>query len=217
MLSVSNLPWWITSNWESNHIKQRSLNGFRYFRRTRRHDVGKKQDTNSKRKISNTKKASRLFNTVRAMQRIRCACGVTRCWMAFHVSIHLAPHDCASDLGSMGLGNHYARLQILFTYLYFIYIKNRVELHKMSCIGLYNLWPWISQQFWQHSSSLSYMLLVISAKSAKWTEWNWRWSCFHLCVRVSVHSQSHWFEWVECWEMYSTRAWKVENISIRII
>jgi len=37
------------------------------------------------------------------------------------------------------------------------------------------------------------------------------------CVCVSMRTQSHWFEWAECWEMYLIRAWKVENISIRSI
>jgi len=40
-----------------------------------------------------------------------------------------------------------------------------------------------------------------------------------LCV--CVRTQSHWYEWAEwrivCWEMYLTRAWKVENISVRTI
>jgi len=53
--------------------------------------------------------------------------------------------------------------------------------------------------------------------SAKWTEWNWRILCFHFCVCVCARTQSHWFEWAKCWQMYSTRAWKVENISVRTI
>jgi len=40
-----------------------------------------------------------------------------------------------------------------------------------------------------------------------------------LSVTLCVHTQSHWFEWAE-WrvvrrEMYSTRVWKVDTISVR--
>jgi len=43
--------------------------------------------------------------------------------------------------------------------------------------------------------------------------------CVSVCLSVRLSTQSHWFEWTE-WpivrrEMYSTRAWKVDTISVQ--
>ena len=75
--------------------------------------------------------------------------------------------------------------------------------------------------------------------STKWTEWNWRIYCFHFCVYVHLCALSlklctgRWspkrHRCTACCcksilrdiavltEMYSTRAWKVDNISVRTI
>ena len=58
--------------------------------------------------------------------------------------------------------------------------------------------------------------------SAKWTERNWRKSCFHFCVCPSVRTQSHWFEcaeWsivfdscVKSWEYFYTNNISLETL-----
>ena len=71
-------------------------------------------------------------------------------------------------------------------------------------------WPWVT---------LSFII------SAKWTVWNWRIYCFHFCVSVCLWALSPDFNSDGGWQastlcvsqMYLTRAWKFDNISVRTI
>jgi len=72
-------------------------------------------------------------------------------------------------------------------------------------------------------SRLSAVIII----SANWTEWNWRIYCFHFCVSVCLclwalrpvfNSDGGWQASTQCVaQMYSTRAWKVDNISVQTI
>jgi len=56
--------------------------------------------------------------------------------------------------------------------------------------------------------------------SAKWTDWNWWIYCFHFCPSVCFCVCLCALTWMGGWrivrrELYSTRVWKVDNISVR--
>jgi len=78
------------------------------------------------------------------------------------------------------------------------------------------LWYWLTRAVpdkiqKSHKTIVCVVCVFISAKSGRYTVFTF------VCLSVCVHSFEG-AEWhVVCWETYSTRAWKVENISIRTI
>jgi len=53
--------------------------------------------------------------------------------------------------------------------------------------SLFSQSPWPVGLRSQNLDSSSQFLMIHIIISAKWTEWNWRTYCFHLCLCVSVH------------------------------